>query len=155
MTVLFNNKNQVGPWGLFLTFLFILALGLLGGYYLMVDVRKQSLELASWGFFLLSGLLFYFGGFCYVDMDLSPQKIDIKFYKLFPLGRQYKRILIPVEKVNKIKLVKGLGPIGRKLVIRGAIKGQQALFPAVGLAACNVKQIKELTLFIDNFNKAN
>lgn len=153
MKVQFNNKKQVASWGVFLTFLFIAALSLLGGYYLLVEVRQQSIELILWGFFLVTGLVFYFGGFCYVDVDLSPQKIDVKFYKLFPLGRQYKRILLPMEKLKKMKVVGGLGVVGRRLLIEGSLKGRKALFPSVGLAACNRKQIKEITSFVESINK--
>ncbi len=86
MHVQFNNKKQVSTWGLFLTLLFLIALGLLGGYYLIMEDRQQSVELALWGFLLLSVLVFYFGGFCYVEVDLSEQKLDVKYYRLFPIG---------------------------------------------------------------------
>lgn len=153
MIVKFNNKKQVSPWGLFLSFLFMVSLALLGSYYIFLETRIQPLEVGLWLFFLASVILFYFGGFCYVDVDLSLQKIDVKYYKLFPFGRQYKRILLPLDKIKSIKIGKGIGPIGRRFIINGVVKGKLALYPSVGLAACSAKQVKELEAFITEFNR--
>ncbi len=153
MTVKFNNKKQVSPWGLFLSFLFMVSLGLLGSYYIFLETRIQTIEVGLWLFFLACSILFYFGGFYYVDMDLSLQKVDVKYYRLFPFGRQYKRILLPVDKIKSIKVGKGLGLIGRRFILSGVVKGKLALYPSVGLAACSSKQVKEINAFITEFNR--
>lgn len=153
MQVKFNNKKQVSGWGVFLTLLALLAVGMLGSYYLLVDNRIQSVELGLWAFFLIVAVLYSFGGFAYVDMDLNDQKVDIKFYKLLPIGRQYKRIMLPVNKVKSIKVKNGLGVIGRRLDVTGRLKGREALFPSVGLAACNKGQIQQLKKYTELLKK--
>ncbi len=153
MDIQFNNKKQVGSWSLYLALLVLIALGAISVNYLLFDVRNQILDIALWGFLVLSVVLFYFGGFNYVDLALSAEKVDIKYYNLFPFGRQYNRILVPTDKIKKIKMNRGLGVIGRKLAIEGIIQGRHALFPSVGLAACTKQQLQQIQLFIDTFNK--
>lgn len=153
MDIHFNNKNQVGSWSLYLALLVLIALGAVAANYLLIEVRNQTLDISLWGFLVFSVVLFYFGGFNYVDIALSAEKVDVKFYNLFPLGRQYNRILVPTEKIKKIKVNKGLGIIGRKLKIEGTIQGRHALFPSVGLAACTRQQLQQIQLFIDTLNK--
>ncbi|MCU4175699.1 hypothetical protein [Carboxylicivirga sp. N1Y90] len=155
MNLQFNNKKQVSPVGLLLSFIFLSAVVCIGLYYLILDERIQSLEIGAWIYLLLSGLVFYFGGFCYVEVEASEQRIDVKYYNLFPFGRQYKRILLPVDKIKKIKLAKGIGPIGRRLVISGVVNGRLALFPSVGLGACNAQQIDKLNAYIKSIKHSN
>nr|WP_321405548.1 hypothetical protein [uncultured Carboxylicivirga sp.] len=155
MTIKFNNKKQVGLRGMILALMVLIALGLVAGNYLIIEPRNITLELILWGVLLVAIAVYYFGGFYYVDVELTAEKIDIKFYRLFPFGRQYKRILIPVEKVKKIKLSKGLGGLGRSLKIEGSIQGRHAIFPSVGIAACDKTQINELKKYIDFINKEN
>nr|WP_319401443.1 hypothetical protein [uncultured Carboxylicivirga sp.] len=152
MSTIFNNKKQVGSRSIWLTLLVLIALGLVAGYYLLVDNRDTNWEFGLWAFLVVTLLFFYFGGFYYVEANLTAEKIDIKYYNLFPFGRQYKRILVPTDKVKKIKVKNGLGNLGRKLVIEGVIQGRYALFPSVGLSACNKEQIQELRKFIKRLN---
>ena len=153
MQVKFNNKKQVSGWGLFLTLLALVAMGMLGSYYLFVDNRIQSIELSLWAFFIVIALLYTYGGFAYLDVDLTEEKVDVKFYKLIPIGRAYKRIMLPVNKIQSIKVANGIGVIGRRLVVTGRLKGRTALFPSVGLAACNKEQVEQLRKYTELLDK--
>ena len=153
MNVKFSNKNRVKPIGLLLSFLLMLAVAGLACFYLWFSHLSKSGEAALWLYFIFISVFFYFGGFCYVEVDLSPARLDVKYYNLFPFWRQYKRILLPADKLKFLKVRGGLGFAGAGLLICGRIKGRLATYPTVGLSACSRKQINELKMFAVELQK--
>ncbi len=151
--VKFSNKSRIKPIGLFLSFLLMLAIAGLASFYLWFSYLNKSIEVSLWLYFIFIATFFYFGGFCYVEVDLSLARLDIKYYNLFPLWRQYKRILLPVDKLKSLKVRSGLGFVGVSLVICGRIKGRLATFPTVGLSACSKQQKNELKMFAVELKK--
>jgi len=153
ISVEFSNKNRVKPIGLILSFLLMLAVAGLASFYLWFSHFNKSIEVSLWLYFIFISTFFYFGGFYYIEMDLNSSRIDIKYYNLFPLWRQYKRIILPVEKIKYLKVRFGLGFVGAGLVICGRIKGRLATYPTVGLSACSRSQIRELKQYAAQFQK--
>jgi len=147
MSVKFNNKNRVKPIGLLLSFLLMLAVAGLASYYLWFNHLNKTIEASLWMYFVFISTFFYFGGFCYVEVEISSKTFDVKYYNLFPFWRQYKRILLPLDKVKHIKVRSGLCFVGSGILISGRIKGRLATYPTVGLSACTAKQRKQLKQF--------
>ena len=139
-----NNKKQVKSKGMFLGFLFLVVVVALGLYYFYLENRGSYLGLVLWACFGGVIALFKWGGFCYVEVMIEKGNLDVKYYGLFPIGRKYKRILIPTKKISQVKIAPGIFSIGRRLIIIRKSKGQLINYPAVGLAAFNQGQVKKL-----------
>ena len=147
-----NNKNQVKSTGLILGFLLLVVTAALGGYYFLREQQLISLEVTLWLCFVLVGVLFKWGGFCYVEVAIEKNNLDVKYYDLFPIGRKYKRILIPTKKISQAKIAPGFFSIGRRLILTRKSKGQQINYPAVGLAAYNKEQVDKLGKLLNQLN---
>ncbi len=144
-----NNKKTASGTGMLMALLTVLALGMLVVFYLFLPTDNLVLHISLWVFLVLVLLVFNLGGFCYVDLSTENASLDIKYYNLFPFGRKYKRILLPLTKIETLKITSGLGTIGRKLVVVAKNNGQAAKYPKVGLAACDTAYIIELKALVD------
>jgi len=147
-----NNKKQVKSTGLVLGFLLLVVTAALGGYYFLREQQLIGLEVTLWLSFVLVGVLFKWGGFCYVEVAIEKNNLDVKYYDLFPIGRKYERILIPTKKIGQAKIAPGIFSIGRRLIITRKSKGQQINYPAVGLAAYNKEQVDKLAKLLNQLN---
>ncbi|MBS2210484.1 hypothetical protein KEM09_03680 [Carboxylicivirga mesophila] len=152
MTIKFDNKDRAKKVSNVLRIIVMLAIVPIGINYLWIETTDKMVEMFMWLFLIVIIALYYTGGFCYVEVDASPAKLDVKYYNLFPFWREYKRIVIPVERIKYVKVRKGLGRFGAGLLICGRIKGRLAMFPSVGLSACSQKQIEELKVYAASFS---
>ena len=59
-------------------------------------------------------------------------------------GREYKRILLPLTKIKRIKVTNGIGALGAKLVVYAKANGFETKYPSVALSACSLSQIKAI-----------
>ena len=153
MTIKFSNKNRVKPIGLFLSFLMMISVAGLASYYLWFSELGKSVEVALWLYFIFVSVFFYFGGYYYVEVEIGAAKVDVKYYNLFPFWRQYKRIMIPLDKLKYVKVRSGFGSFGASLVICGRLKGRIAMYPTVGLNACKREQVQLLKEFSKKYPK--
>lgn len=144
MTVKFDNKKRAKEVSTVLRIIVMLAIVPIGVNYLWIETTDKMIEMVMWLFLIVIIALYYMGGFCYIELEATAAKLDVKYYNLFPFWREYKRIVIPVERIRYVKVRKGLGSFGAGLLICGRIKGRIAMFPTVGLSACGQKQIQEL-----------
>lgn len=148
-----SNKKQVKSIGMVLGLIFLVTIVALGLYYFYLDDLGIYTGIVLWCCLALVLALFKWGGFCYVEVSVEKGNLDVKYYDLFPVGRKYKRILVPVNKISQLKIARGLFAIGRRLMITRKSRGQQINYPAVGLAAFNRDQINQLEkLFRNNIN---
>lgn len=153
MELKFNNKQSVKKVSTILHILMMLAIVPIGLYYLSYQGHNKMLEMGIWLVLIVVVVLYYIGGYCYVDVEITKAKVDIKFYNLFPFWREYRRIVLPIEKLKYIKVRSGLGFIGASLLVCGRIKGRLAMFPTVGLSACSQQQINELKKYANEISK--
>ncbi len=147
-----SNKKQVKSIGLALGFLLLVVTSALASYYFFREQQMLNLEIALWISFVLVVVLFKWGGFCYVEVEIDNTNVDVKYYDLFPIGRKFKRILIPIAKISQVKIAPGLAFIGRRLVITRKSKGHKIAYPAVGLAAFNNDQMNRLVKMIQQIS---
>ncbi|MBR8537559.1 hypothetical protein KDU71_18460 [Carboxylicivirga sediminis] len=152
MTIKFDNKGRAKKVSNVLRIIVMLAIVPIGVNYLWIETTDKMVEMFMWLFLIVIIALYYTGGFCYVEVDVTPAKLDVKYYNLFPFWREYKRIVIPVERIKYVKVRRGLGRFGAGLLICGRIKGRLAMFPSVGLSACSQKQIEELKVYAASFS---
>ncbi len=154
MTLKFDNSKRAKKITTILRVIVMLAIVPIGLNYLWFETTDKMLEMWMWLFLIFVIVAYYLGGFCYVEVDATEVKLEVKYYNLFPFWREYKRIVIPIERLKYVKVRKGLASLGSGLVICGRIKGRVAMFPTVGLSACTKQQIEELNAYAATVSKA-
>ncbi|MBK3517649.1 hypothetical protein [Carboxylicivirga marina] len=154
MTIKFDNKNRAKRISTTLRIIVMIAIVAIGANYLWFETRDKTIEMLLWIFLIAIVVLYYIGGFCYVEVEGDQSKLDVKYYNLFPFWREYKRIMIPVDRIKYVKVRGGLGIVGAGLLICGRIKGRIAMFPTVGLSAVDKKQLIELRRYAAIVSKA-
>ncbi|WP_430813246.1 hypothetical protein [Carboxylicivirga sp. RSCT41] len=154
MTVKFDNKEKARKVSTFLRILVMLTIVPIAVNYLWIETNDKMVEMILWLFLIVVVVLYYIGGFCYVEVECNASKLDVKYYNLFPFWREYKRIIIPVERIKYVKVKNGLGILGSGLLICGRIKGRIAVFPRVGLSAVGKAHIEELRKYATAITKA-
>lgn len=153
MIVKFNNSNRAKKISTVLRIVVMLAIVPIGLNYLWFETADKMLEMWLWLFLIVVVVAYYLGGFYYVEVDATAVRLDVKYYNLFPFWREYKRIIIPIERLKYVKVRKGLGSLGAGLLICGRIKGRVAMFPTVGLSACSQQQILDLKQYATTVSK--
>ncbi len=153
MDIKFDNKKEARRVSTILRILVMLAIVPIGINYLWIETSDKMVEMAIWLFLIIVIALYYTGGFCYVEVEGNAAKLDVKYYSLFPFWREYKRIVIPVDRIKSVKVRAGLGNVGAALLICGRIKGRIATFPAVGLSACHKQHISALKEYAAHLSK--
>lgn len=154
MTLKFDNKDKAKKVSTFLRIIVMLAIVPIAVNYLWIETNNKMIEMALWLFLIVIIVLYYIGGFCYVEVEANELKLDVKYYNLFPFWREYKRIVIPVERIKYVKVRKGIGILGVGLLICGRIKGRLAVFPRVGLSAVDKINVEELRKYAAVVTKA-
>ncbi len=138
------NQSRAKVMGVVLTLACLVSMVLLAVYHMYFDRHSTTLALSLWGVMLGLIVLFYAGGFYFVDVKVDNVSVDIKYYSLFPIGREYKRILLPLTKIKRIKVTNGIGALGAKLVVYAKANGFETKYPSVALSACSLSQIKAI-----------
>ncbi|MCT4587961.1 MAG: hypothetical protein N4A71_09080 [Carboxylicivirga sp.] len=144
MKLKFNNKEKAKRLSTVLRIIVMLAIVPIGVNYLWIETTDKMMEMLIWLFLIVIVVLYYIGGFCYVEVEASERLLDVKYYNLFPFWREYKRVVLPAERIKYVKVRKGLGVFGSGLIICGRVKGRIAMFPTIGLSALSKKDIELL-----------
>jgi len=153
MTLKIDNKEKAKRVSTLLRVLVMVAIVPIGLNYLWVETTDKMVEMAMWLFLIIVIVLYYLGGYCYVEVEGNERLLDIKYYNLFPFWREYKRIVLPIERIKYVKVSKGLGFIGAGLQVCGRVKGRMAIFPSVGLSACDKTMVNELKNYVSEVSK--
>jgi len=145
-----DNKKQVTHINMIFSLKIIIVLIILGAHYLTGIVKDDDVVYLLWT--VLAGLVvvFRYGGFEFVMVDFNEDEIDIKYYRIFPFGRKYNRVIIPNEMLGYFKIQKGFGPLFSTLILFQNRSGEMAQYPPIGMAAVNAEMQKAL---LDQFNK--
>lgn len=152
MKLKFDNKEKAKRLSTVLRILVLLAIVPIGINYLWLETSDKMIEMLIWLFLILVIVLYYLGGFCYVEVEGNERLLDVKYYNLFPFWREYKRIVLPHERIKYVKVRRGIGVLGSGLIICGRVKGRIAMFPTVGLSACNKKDIELLKSYANQIS---
>ncbi len=129
--------NQKRASAIALTFtIAILALSalLLLAYFGNIQLLLQYI-IPLWIALGVAILLYRFGGYHYMDIEITSHEADIKYYRIFPVGRQYKRVKIKGSQLHKIHVNNGFLGIGANLHLFVNTKKGKAKYPFIGLAA--------------------
>ncbi|TRX70855.1 hypothetical protein [Carboxylicivirga sp. M1479] len=153
MEIRFDNKKRAKSISNVLSLVVMLVILAIGLNYLWFETTDKAIEVSLWLALVVIIVLYYIGGFCYVEFMGNDSKLEVKYYNLFPFWREYKRIVLPIERLKSMKVRAGLGILGRGLSIYGRISGRLAMFPTVGLSALSKSQLDELKQYAASVSK--
>ena len=145
-----DNKKQATSVNVIFSLIIISLFMILGAHYLMGTIRDENIIYMLWTGLIIVILLFRYGGYEFVMVDFNEDEIDIKYYRIFPVGRKYNRVVIPNDLLGFYKIQKGIGPVFSNLILFQNRAGEMAQYPPIGLAAVNPEMQKKL---IEQLNK--
>jgi hypothetical protein len=145
-----DNKRQATQINIIFSLIIITIFVILGAHYLLGTVTDENMIYSLWSALIVILLLFRYGGFEFVMVDFNEDEIDIKYYRIFPFGRKYNRIVIPNELLGYFKIQKGIGPLFSSLILFQNRNGEMAQYPPVGLAAVSNDMQKKI---LEQLNK--
>ncbi len=144
-----ENRKQVSHINIIFSLIIVAILIVLGTHYISnTSFYSEEMVLPLWVGLIFVLLVYRYGGFEYVSFEFNDDDIDIKYYRLFPFGRKYNRIIIPYELLGDFKIQKGIGTVFSSLILYQNRAGAMAQYPPIGLAATTqdlrAKLLKEL-----------
>lgn len=145
-----DNQKQVGNINIYFSLIIIAIIVVFGSHYIFNIYFNERLILSLWILLILTLLIYRYGGFEYISFEFTDDNIDIKYYRLFPLGRKYNRIVIPNEFLGDFKMNPGYGGLFSSLVLYQNKSGVMAQYPPIGLAALSHEMKDVIT---KEFNK--
>ncbi len=144
-----NNRKTAGAIQLTLTFT-VIILSAVFICSLTVDALNYIwLHWTSGLLSLISVIYFIFGGFYYLEIEISEDSLEIKYYNTFPFSRSFKMFRIPIHSFVKYE-ISGNKYFKRKLFLFQITAGQLAKYPPVYITALSEKNEKDLSNFFLN-----
>jgi|GEM_PF-866414 hypothetical protein len=102
----------------------------------------------------LVALFFYLGGFHFVRIEVENNKeLMVKYYNLFPVGRNFKAFKIPLQNFHHHEIRFGAGGLTAYLILFQRMQGGVAKYPPVGLSAVGKEERQEMSNFLRKLEK--
>ncbi len=139
-----SNQKEASSIGLFYSGAIILIAILLMTAYFGNIILLLNYTPLLWSTLVVLMLLYRFAGYHYMSIEISNREADIKYYRIFPIGRKYKRIKIKGEQLHRIKVNNGILGIGANLKLDVNTSKGRARYPFIGLSAVSVNDRKKI-----------
>lgn len=138
-----NQKEAASITLLFTSAIVLIAILLMTAYFANIGVLLHLAPL-FWGFFALMVLLYRFGGYHFMSIEINNREADIKYYRIFPIARKYKRIKIKGDQLHRIKINNGILGIGANLQLDVNTSKGRARYPFIGLSAVSASDRRKI-----------
>ncbi len=89
-------------------------------------------------------IIFYTGGFFFIRAEKKESVLEIKYYNLFPVGRKFQAMQVPLKQFHHYEIKESFGGWFRWMILFQEMRGGIAKFPRVGLSAVGRSTLKEL-----------
>jgi hypothetical protein len=125
-------------------------------FVLSVVVKTDVPEVAPYVFGALTVLIafaFARGGYHYVEFETDKEFIRIKYFNLFPVGREYKAVQIPWSRYHKHEITTSLGGMFSFIHIYEETGRGMARYPGVGLTAMTREEKTQLLQFFEKITR--
>jgi hypothetical protein len=143
-----DNLKRANRHGVFFSLLASLIILMLAAFF-FVEALQTEMRF-FWGLVMIGVIVmyvFWFGGYDYVMMTLTPSTIEIKYYSLIPIGREYRVIRLKTDEVDHVVLRKGFLGVGNSLIIFQKSAKGLAKYPRVGLNAFSMEDKARISDF--------
>ncbi len=148
-----NNKKNAGIITRFFATTWLLTLIMLVVSLLWEIGLGQIAQIGLIVFLLLSAIVFYAGGFFYLEFEVSKSKLIIKHYNLFPFWREFKVYQIPIDRYSKYQVKSYFGGLFSWIYIYEQTNRGLAKYPAIGTSALSATLLKSFTDYLESIKK--
>lgn len=148
-----NNKQNAGRTTRFFGIIWIVTLALLVVSLVWDLGIGQIPQVAMVLVLILSAVIFYTGGFFYVEIEPEPGSFRVKHYNLFPFWQEFKVYQIPLERYHKYEIKKAAGGLFSWLLLFEQTSRGLARYPGIGLSALSAAQLKTITDYLESIRK--
>lgn len=148
-----NNKKNAAIITRFFATTWLLTLILLVVSLLWEIGLGQIAQIGLIVFLLLSAIVFYAGGFYYIEVETDKSSFKIKHYNLFPFWQEYKIYQIATDRYSKHHVKKSFAGLFSWLYLFEQTSRGLAKYPAIGISALSASQLKTLTDYLETIKK--
>ncbi|MDR2927482.1 MAG: hypothetical protein LBV41_04685 [Cytophagaceae bacterium] len=149
-----NKKTSRKASFIFAVVWLVLLIALTSTFFFEFECEHWVQIVAS-GLLILVTLLFYTGGFYYVNAEITNGIMYIKHYNLFPVWRRFRMFQVPANRFDKAVAKKYFGGIICFVHIYENLRGRIARYPAIGFSAMPRLQRDAFIQFINSTGSAN
>lgn len=148
-----NNKKTASKTTRFFAITWLLTLILLVVSLLIEIGLGQFSQIGLILFLITTTVVFYSGGFYYIELETDKSAFKIKHYNLFPFWQEFKVYHIPLERYSKFEVKKVFGGIFIWLYLYEQTSRGLAKYPAIGVSALSSPQLKIVTDYLESIKK--
>ncbi|GAO28097.1 hypothetical protein [Geofilum rubicundum] len=148
-----NNKKTAGKYIKTFAISWLTALAL---FVLSVVVKNDlpvAAQIALGVLVVLIAVFFASGGYHYIEIESEKDLFRIKYFNLFPMGREYKSIQIPWSRYRKHEIKPSFNGLFHHLYIYEQTRGGLARYPAIGFSALNAAEREKILTFLKKMEK--
>ncbi len=139
-----TNQKEATTIGLIFSGGVILTAILLMTVYFGALESLQSTIPLLWSLLIVLILLYRFAGYHFMNIEINNHEADIKYYRIFPIGRKYKRVKIKGQQLHNVKVHNGILGIGANLQLDVNTSKGRARYPFIGLGAVTYNNRKKI-----------
>jgi hypothetical protein len=148
-----NNKKTAGKHIKVFAISWLLSLAL----FVLSVVLKYDIPLAAqvaFGVLVVAIAVFFAnGGYHYIEIESEKDLFRIKYFNLFPMGREYKSIQIPWSRYRKHEIKSSFNGLFHRLYIFEQTGGGLARYPSIGFSALSTGERKKILTFFKKMEK--
>jgi hypothetical protein len=148
-----NNKKTAGKYIKVFAISWLLSMAL---FVLSVVLKSEvpvAAQIALGAMVLLIAVYFAIGGFHYIEIESEKDLFRIKYFNLFPMGREYKSIQIPRSRYRKHEVKPSFNGLFHHLFIYEQTASGLARYPSIGFSALSADERKLILSFLKKMKK--
>jgi len=148
-----NNKKTSGTVIQIFSFSWLLSLALLT-LSLVFDIGIHPVFQYLLGALIVAiAIVFAMGGFHYVEIETDSDLLRVKYFNLFPIGRDYKRLQVQWSRYHGHELRRSfLGMVTFLHLYEQTARGV-ARYPAFGLSAMKKSEREAIVQFFEKLKR--
>ena len=142
-----NNKKTSSAQIRNFALAWLAALALFVISFLTKAPVHPAIQIALGLLILLIAIIFATGGFHYLEIEPKDDLISIKYFNLFPIGREFKSLQIPYKRFSHIKTKNTFGGLFRYFYLYEQTSRGLARYPKIGLTSLSKTERNEIIAF--------
>ncbi len=148
-----NNKKGTSKLASFFGISCMIVLGLIVYSLFPQTEMDPIIKIALWLLLAILLVVFGYGGYYYIEIASTKGNLQIRYFNLFPVGRKYKALQMPLERYSHYEIKKPLGVLFSFLYIYENTARGLARYQPIGLSALKREEKENLKNILDQIKK--
>lgn len=150
-----NNKKTASTFIRIFGISWLASLAILVYTFLSRTAVSQNFQILMLVVVVLLPVIFAKGGFYYIEIANSKGNLLIRYFNLFPIGRKYKALQIPLERYSHYEIKGSMGVLFSFLYVYEDTARGLARYQPIGLTALRSEEKENLRNILDQIKKTN